>query len=150
MSPAPRDPRVTVCGSQPPAPRLWPQRHPPPAAQRVLVRALSADVGVEGTATIPVPAGQCWAGSAPPCHIRHAVCALRPRWFAEADSCLSTAYRNTGRRSHMCRRFMMFDDDTTRWFVYTEYTTHTGSTIFACPPGTARGGYVGETLLAAM
>ena len=29
-----------------------------------------------------------------------------------------------------------------------EYITHTGSGIFACPPGVAQGGYVGEQLLA--
>jgi deferrochelatase/peroxidase EfeB len=28
-----------------------------------------------------------------------------------------------------------------------EYIKHTGSAVFACPPGTQQGGYVGETLL---
>jgi deferrochelatase/peroxidase EfeB len=28
-----------------------------------------------------------------------------------------------------------------------EYIKHTGSAVFACPPGARRGGYVGETLL---
>jgi len=28
-----------------------------------------------------------------------------------------------------------------------EYIKHTSSALFACPPGTSEGGYVGETLL---
>jgi deferrochelatase/peroxidase EfeB len=28
-----------------------------------------------------------------------------------------------------------------------QYTTHTGSALFACPPGVREGGFVGETLL---
>jgi deferrochelatase/peroxidase EfeB len=27
------------------------------------------------------------------------------------------------------------------------YVTHIGSSVFACPPGTAKGGYIGEALL---
>jgi deferrochelatase/peroxidase EfeB len=28
-----------------------------------------------------------------------------------------------------------------------EYIKHTGSALFACPPGTQKGGFIGDTLL---
>lgn len=53
--------------------------------------------------------------------------------------------------------FLCFQRDPRRQFVpmqrrlaesdaINEYTTHTGSAVFACPPGAGEGGYVGETL----
>jgi deferrochelatase/peroxidase EfeB len=55
--------------------------------------------------------------------------------------------------------FICFQQDPRRQFIpiqqqlaqidaLNEYIKHTGSAIFACPPGTSTGGYIGETLFA--
>ena len=46
------------------------------------------------------------------------------------------------------RQFMPLQRRLARNDSLNEYIAHNGSAVFAVPPGTARGGFVGETLLA--
>jgi deferrochelatase/peroxidase EfeB len=43
--------------------------------------------------------------------------------------------------------FVKMFDRMAKFDMMNQFVTHTGSGIFACPPGCAEGGYIGEALL---